>query len=156
MDMSQMLPLLMMMMNKNNAGGAQTAGAEPQAPDFEKVMENLNRSGGNPMDLLGGMQEMNPETARMFKLFTAMNNRDKKGGVPTDLLFEMMGGGNPQFKQMKAMMDMYQKMSKPKRASSVNTMSAEPLPINELKPIKAIAPDAIHKSMDEYLRLHKK
>jgi len=63
----------------------------------------------------------------------------------------MMGGGNPQFKQMKTMMDMFQKMNKPK-GGTVNTMSNEPIPINELKPIKSIAPDAIHKSMQDYLR----
>jgi len=124
--------------------------------NFEKVMENLNKNGGNPMDLLGNMQGVNPEMIRMFKLFTEMNSKDRKGGVPTDLLFEMMGGGNPQFKQMKIMMDMFQKMSKTSsKGSTVSTASSEPLPINELKPIKSIAPDAIHRSMQDYLKNRK-
>jgi hypothetical protein len=152
MDMSQMLPMLMMMMNKDKTKTAADANAE--SPDFEKVMENLNKNGGNPMDLLGNMQGGNPEMMRMFKLFSEMNSKDRKGGVPTDLLFEMMGGGNPQFKQMKMMMDMFGQMNKKsqKGTSGVTTASAEPLSINELKPIKSIAPDAIHRSMQDYLK----
>ena len=152
--MSQMMPMLMMMMNQNKSGAA--AGAKAEAPDFEKVMENLNKNGGNPMDLLGNMQGVNPEMMRMFKLFGEMNNKDRKGGVPTDMLFEMMGGGNPQFKQMKTMMDMFQMMNKQnpggKKKETVRTASVESAPINELKPIKTIAPDAIHRSMDDYLK----
>ena len=121
--------------------------------DFEKVMENLNKNGGNPMDLLGNMQGFNPEMLRMFKLFNEMNSKDRKGGVPTDLLFEMLGGGNPQFKQMKVMMDMMQSMNKKSgKGATVSAESTEPIPINELKPIKSIAPDSIHKSLNDYLR----
>jgi len=154
MDMSQMLPLFMMMMNQNNT---KAAGSPAQAPDFEKVMDNLNKNGGNPADLLGNMQGVNPEMLRMFRLFTEMNNKAGKGGVPTDLLFEMMGGGNPQFKQMKTMLDMFQQMNKSNsnKNGTVTTASAEPLPINELKPIKTIAPDAIHRSMQDYLKNRK-
>ena len=152
--MSQMMPLLMMMLNQNNAKTG--ADSSAQGVNFEKVMENLNKNGGNPADLLGNMQGMNPEMLRIFKLFGEMNNRDKKGGVPADLLFEMMGGGSPQFKQMKNMMDMFQMMNKQspggKKKETVRTASAESAPINELKPIKTIAPDAIHRSMDEYLK----
>jgi len=156
MEMSQMLPFLMMMMNQNNTAAPGAAGAQSGpagSPDFETVMNNLNRNGGNPADLLGNMPGLNPDMMRMFKLFMEMNNRDKKGGVPTDLLFEMMGGSNPQLKQMKVIMDMFQDMNKSKNKNgTVNTASAEPLSINELKPIKSIAPDAIHKSMNDYLK----
>ena len=141
--MSQMLPLLMMMTNGNNAA---------QKPDFESVMNNLNKSGGSPADFMGGMSGINPEMMRMVKLFGEMRNKDKKGGVPTDLLLELMGGGNPQFQQMKMLMDMFKDTNKTNSGSTVTTASAEPLPINELKPIKAIAPDSIHRSMEEYLK----
>ena len=140
--MSQMLPLMAMMMNNK---------------DFEKNTENM-KNGGNPMDMLGGMQGANPEMLRMFKLFSEMNGKKGKGGAPADMLFEMMGAGNPQFKQMKTMMDMFQHMNKPKKSQKnggVNAMSAEVPPISELKPIRSIAPDAIHRSMEDYLKKKK-
>lgn len=168
MDMSQILPLLMMM----NGGGAKAAGNAAAgasggnaAPglNYEDIIKNLGKKGGSPMDILQGMPGMggmNPETLRMVKLFSEINNnKGKKGGVPQDMLFEMLGGSNPQFKQMKTMMDMMGKMNKPNNApppeatvQSSAAASHSPPPINDLNPIKTIAPDAIYRSMREYIK----
>ncbi len=167
MDLSQILPLMMMMNGNKNpapAGGAEGGGqSAPPAMNYEEIIRNMNKNGGSPMDILQGMPGMggmNPEMLRIFQMFTEVNNnRNKPGGIPQDMLFDLIGGSNPQFRQIKSMMEMMRNMNAPKDAAppaegqSVQTAGApEKNPnINDLNPIRTIAPDAVYRSMRDYM-----
>ena len=145
---------MLMMMGGNKGGENKTA------PNYEEILQNLNKKGGSPMDILGsfqGMNGINPQTLQIFKLFSEINNgKNKSGGVPQDMLFEVLGGSNPQFRQMKTMMDMVQNMNGVKNTDSSDVKTAAAVnqtpDINSLNPIRSIAPDAIYRSMREYFR----
>lgn len=142
MNFESMLPLIMMMSGSGGASGA----------NYEEMMRTLS-SGGTPGDSTAP-GTLNPQALNMMKLMSAANSNGGKG-LPPELLIEMLGGQNAEIKKMAAMMEMMKNFNNQPEPQSVTAESTAPAQINELKPIKHIAPDRIHNSMEEYLKKYK-
>ena len=119
--------MMMLGMNGGQNGGSGTGG---DTPDYSGMMSALTQGGGDPIGMLMGM----------------------------------MGGGDPRMKQMMALVQAFQNfngtagsttgsgdVNKPENVNNAQK-APEKKPINELKPIKNIAPDRIHNSMEDYYR----
>lgn len=90
-----------------------------------------------------------------------MKTLSESGGNPMEMMMNMMGNNNPQMRQLLTMMQAFQAMGRGNASGGATPTAAaqnapDKKPIAELRPIKHIAPDRIHNSMDEYLRKTKR
>ena len=145
MELSDMMPLL-----------AAMNGGKGIPNEYKGMLELFQKKDAKPFELLNGFPGAGPEMTRLFKMMSRMGElREKnKGGMPPELLMELLLDGHPQFAQFKMMTELFQKMPRAKaEASKVHIQSGgrRHTKIADLAPIKNAADNKIRVFVENYL-----